>query len=264
MKRIAMTVLVLTALGTATALAPADAAPRSHGTLQPRAGSYRVTATVSKTEPQQDTTIKIKARVSPAAPGATVRLQVKYAGRKSWKTIGHGRLNGAGKVTFKDKVSTVRERRYRVVKPAGAGRGAGQGTTPRVTVFGWRPLTSLAAIGSTGFSPQSTLNINGTAYPDSLSTWTTGPQPFHVDYNLNRDCKRLKATFGADDRSAVSGTTTLGLAADGVARFVGSFGLTQSQHVATNLSGVFRITVNATIANGGIGAVGSPQVLCSF
>jgi len=264
MKRIAMTVLVLTALGSATALAPADAAPRSHGIQPPRAAGYRVTATVNKTEPLQNTSIKIKAQVSPAAPGSVVSLQVRYADQKSWKTIAHGRLNTASRVTFRDKVSTVRERRYRVVKPAGAGRGAGEGTTPRVTVFGWRTLTSLAAIGSSGFSAQSTLNINGTAYPDSLTTWTTGPQPFHVDYNLNRDCQQLDATFGADDRSSVSGTTTLSLKTDGAERFVGSFGLTQSQHVVTSLSGVFRITLNATIGNGGIGAVGSPRVLCSF
>ena len=263
MKRTAIPVLVLTALSSATALASADAAPSSHS--QPsRSGSYRVTATVNRTEPLQGSRVKISAQVSPAAPGARVTLQVRYADQQAWKTVAHGRLNGAGKVAFKDKVSTVRERRYRVVKPAGAGRGAGQGTTPRVTVFGWRTLTSLGTVQSLGFAEESTLDINGTAYPDSLSTWPAGPQPFHVDYNLNRDCKQLKATFGADDRSAVSGTTTLSLKADGAERFVGSFGLTQSQPVVVDLAGVFRISLNATVGNGGIGAVGSPKVLCSF
>src|SRR4051794_3636041 len=165
---------------------------------------------------------------------------------------------------FTDEVSTVRQRRYRVVKPAGSGRGAGEGTTPPVTVFGWRDLTSIPTVQNAGFSSHSSLSINGTAYPDSLTTWPSGGQLSHVDYNLNRDCKRLKATLGVDDRSSVAGTSTLSVRTDGTDRYVGSFGLTQAAPVATDLTDFFRITLSAVTGNGGLGAIGTPQVLCSF
>jgi hypothetical protein len=256
-------VLAVAITGTA-ALAPAGAAPSHHPTAHDRSGSYRVTAKVNKTEAILNSTVKIKGSVSPAAPGAPVTLQVKYEDRKSWKTIGHGHLNAAGKVSFKDKVGSVRKRLYRIVKPAGAGHGAGQGTAPRVTVFGWRDLTSINAVQNTGFSSASSLNINGVAYPSSLATVNYGAQPFHVDYNLNRDCKQLQATFGLDDRSTASGTATLSLSTDGTQKYVGGFALTQSQKVTLNVTNVFRISLSAATASGGIGAVGSPKVLCSF
>src|SRR4051812_22891243 len=160
-------ILATASLTSSTALASADAAPSHAGTHHARAGSYGVDARVNKTEPLLDSKVKITAKVSPAAPGAAVTLQVKYDDRKSWKTIDHGRLSGASKVTFKDKVNSVRSRLYRVVKPADANHGAGQGTAPRVTVFGWRNLPSISAVQNNGFFTAGSLNINGIAYPDS-------------------------------------------------------------------------------------------------
>jgi hypothetical protein len=49
-----------------------------------------------------------------------------------------------------------------------------------------------------------------------------------------------------------------------VPKYAGSFALTQSEAVTTDLTNVFRITINAAVANGGIAAVASPRVLCSF
>jgi hypothetical protein len=263
-KTFALGVILATALSSATALASADAATSHHTTRAARAGSYVVDARVNKTEPLVDSKVKIKASVSPAAPHAAVTLQVKYQDQKRWKTIDHGRLSGASKVTFKDKVGSVRTRLYRVVKPGDAKHGAGSGTAQRVTVFGWRDLTSINPVQNVGFAPQDSLNINGVAYPKSLVTWTTGSQPFHVDYNLNHDCKQFSGTFGLDDRSPAAGTAAMTLAADGNQRFAGAFGLTQGQKVGADLTNVFRITISATTANGGLGAVGSAQVLCSF
>ena len=263
-RTLALGVVLATALSSATALASADAATSHHATGTTRAGAYVVDARVNKTEPLLDTKVKIKASVSPAAPGAAVTLQVRYQDQKRWKTIDHGRLNGQSKVTFKDKVGSVRERRYRVVKPVGDNHGAAQGSTPKVTVFGWRDLTSIDPVANIGFSEQDPLNINGVAYPKSLLTAATGTQPAHVDYNLNHDCKQFSGTFGLDDRSPAAGTAALTLAADGNQRFAGAFGLTQAQKVGADLTDVFRITISATTANGGLAAVGSPQVLCSF
>jgi hypothetical protein len=220
---------------------------------------------VNKTEPLLDSKVKIKGSVRPAAPGAQVTLQVKYENRKAWKTIDDARLTATGRFKFKDKVGSVRERRYRVVKPASDGHAAGRASTKLVTVFGWRDLDSLSPAQAVGFGEAGEVKINAVSYPHSLQSYNyPPPQATHIDYNLNRACKAFMGTFGLSDLSAAAGTTAMSLVADGVPRYTGSFALTQSQPVSADVTGVFRITVNATNADGGLGAVGTPQVLCSF
>ena len=112
------------ALSSATALASADAATH-HARPSAKAGAFKVTASVNKTEPLVGSKVKIKGSVKPAAPGARVTLQVRYQDQKRWKTIDSATLSAASKYKFKDKVTSVRERKYRVVKPAGPNRAAG-------------------------------------------------------------------------------------------------------------------------------------------
>ena len=177
MKRILAAGIVLAALSSsATALASADAATH-HALPSAKARAFQVTATVNKTEPLLDSKIKIKATVKPAAPGAAVTLQVKYDGRKSWKTIGHKRLSAASRVTFKDKAGSVRSRVYRVVKPADSRHGAGSGKAPKVTVYGWRALTSIEAVSSMAMFEGGSVSINGTAYPNSITGSPTSQRP---------------------------------------------------------------------------------------
>jgi hypothetical protein len=248
-------------LSVPAALAPAGAAPAGHAPSA-KAGAFTVTVSVDETEPELGDRVTVKGKVKPAVAGAEVSLQVKYDGR-GWKTIDHDRLNATGTFRFKDKVGSVRERRYRVVKPAGGHRAAGRATSEKVTVFGWRKLISLQPIGGTGFTTGS-VDLNGTTFPDSLLTVPTSQTPFEINYNLNHDCKRLRGTFGLDDRSAADGTATMSLTADGAQKFVGSFALTQSQAVTADITDVFRIRVATVNFRGGFGAVGTPEVLCSF
>ena len=148
-RTLAKIAILAIALSSSTVLASADAATRDHATRTDKAGAFKVTASVNKTDPLLDTKVKIKGSVSPAAPGASVTLQVRYEDRNEWKTIDTARLNNASKYKFKDKVGSVRERKYRVVKPAGATRSAGRSPAVKVTVFGWRDLTSIKAATST-------------------------------------------------------------------------------------------------------------------
>ena len=265
-RTLAVGAILATALSSATALASADAATTKHSTTA-RAGSYHVTAEVNKTEPMADDRVKIKATVTPAAPGARVSLQLRYADQNTWKTVDHARLDSRGKVTFKDKVTSVRTRTYRVLKPADAKRGAGHAKTSEVVVYGWRNLTSIQPVSTPGFLALG-VNMNGVSYPDSLTTYSlpTPPSPptHTAEYNLNRDCKAFRGVAGLDDRSSASGTAQVQLSTDGAGRYTGAFALTQSAAVAFDLTGVFRLTVSATVANGGIAALGTPQVLCSF
>ena len=45
---------------------------------------------------------------------------MKYEDKKEWKTIDRRPSAAASKFNFKDKVGSVRDRKYRVFKPAGA------------------------------------------------------------------------------------------------------------------------------------------------
>jgi hypothetical protein len=240
-------------LSTATVLVPADAA-----TAAGRAGAYSVTVKVSETAPMVHTRIKIKGTVSPAAPGSQVAIQVKYADRKSWKSIGHARVGNSGKYRFKDKVDSVRERRYRVVMPATGHRAAGRATTPKVTVFGWRTLDSIKAVSAPRYGD---VDLNGQHYAHSF---TIAPYATQAVWNLKRDCTRLEGTFGLDDSSPTDSTATLSLTADGVQKYLASFGLSGAQAVAVDLTGAFRITIAGAQTGNGIPAVGAPRVLCSF
>jgi hypothetical protein len=251
----------------ATALASADAAPSHHQHAHARAGTFTVTASVNKTEPVQGSKVKIKGTVKPSAPGAKVTLQLRYADQKTWKNVATATLTGRSKFKFKDKVSSVRTRKYRVVKPAGPNRAAGHSAALKVTVFGWRDLTSLNPAARNGFGEYlNGVRMNGVAYPNSLRSYAPYPpgSPNSIDYNLDRGCKTLKGVVGLDDTSQASGTSQVSLSTDGHVRWTHAFALTQATPITLDVTKAFRLTVGATPASGGVAAVGSPQVLCSF
>jgi hypothetical protein len=250
----------------ATALASADAAPGHHQQGTARGGAYQVSASVNRSEPLKGSRIKIKGSVSPAAPGAKVTLQLRYADQKKWKNVGTDRLSAQGRFRFKDKVSSVRTRKYRVVKTASPGHAAGHSKSLKVTVYGWRDLTSLSPANASGFGEvASGVKMNGVDYPNSLRSYTPYPpgSPSTIAYNLNRDCTSFKGVPGLDDSSAQNGSATISMSTDGTVRYTGVFALTQAAPVAFDVTKVFRLTVSATLT-GGNAAVGTPQVLCSF
>ena len=260
--------VALAAALSATALASADAASTTHHHhATAKAGSFTVLASVNKSEPLQGSKVKIKGSVKPAAPGAKVKLQLRYADQKKWKTVATDTLSGQSKFKFKDKVGSVRTRKYRVLKGAGPNRAAGHSTSLKVTVFGWRDLTSLNPAASSGFSEYDNgVKMNGVAYPNSLRTYypTYPPgSPNSIDYNLNRACKSFRGVVGLDDSSQINGTAQVSMSTDGTPRYTGTFGLTQSAPVSFDVTKVFRLTVSAVLANGNA-AVGTPQALCSF
>ncbi len=158
----------------------------------------------------------------------------------------------------------MRERKYRVVKPAEPDRGAAHSAALPVTVFSWRSLAAFNPATNTWFT-SGTQHINGVTYEGSLFAFLfAGNEHFNIDINLNRGCKTLTARFGISDNSPTGSTGSLELSADGVQRFSGSYGLTQSQEATFDVTGVFRVSIAATSVDGGIPVVASPQVLCSF
>jgi hypothetical protein len=137
----------------------------------------------------------------------------------------------------------------------------------KVTVFGWRDLTSIRPATANGMGAVDSLKINGVPYPNSIQSFPfTFPEgsPNAIEYNLNRDCKSFKGTAGLSDSSQGGGSATLSLSTDGTPRYTHSFALTQSAPVAFDVTKVFRLSITAALVNGGVAALGTPQVLCSF
>jgi hypothetical protein len=261
MKRILASGIVLAVLGSATVLASADAAPH-HARPSARAGTFTVTASVNKTEPLVGSRVRIKGSVKPAAPGARVSLQVRYQDKKQWRTVGSTTLSAASRYKFTEKVTSVRERKYRVVKAAGPHRGAGHSPSVKVTVFEWLALIALNPVTGQNLAEAGTIRINGTAYPSSIAG--AGTVNGSIAYNINRDCTQLDAVYGLSDSSPTVGSAKITLSADGVPKHIGGYALAQAQRVVTDDTGVFRIEFLTAPQGGGIPAIGTPKVLCSF
>jgi hypothetical protein len=237
-----------------------------------RARKYAVTATVNRTEPEKGDKVTIRGSVTPAKAGAKVVLQKRYGTKGKWKRADTDTLNRKGKFKFKDKVSSVRFRQYRVVKPGDGRRKAGKSIKLGVTVFGWRDLTSLSPVAANDTGETGSVTINATAYERSIIGNNYG-NAGSIAYNVNRACKRVEAQVGLSDSSDLTATGQVTLLGDTTALYTNSFGLTQSAAVSLDLTDVFRITVDWASSNtagtpedqsGAIIAVGSPRLLCSF
>ncbi len=108
--------------------------------------------------------------------------------------------------------------------------------------------------------------MGGVRYPNSLRSYNYGPQSPNVsiEYNLNRDCKTFRGTAGLDDHSP---TGSYGAGGAGHRRHT-----EVDRHVrADPVRGGYHRRHQGLPADhrrgeqpGAIGAVGTPQVLCSF
>jgi hypothetical protein len=233
---------------------------------QPKA--FTVTATVNRTEPIVGHNVKIKGTVAPATTGATVKLQLRYAGQEKWKDVKTATLTQTGKFKFIEKVTTVRERTYRVVKPAGPNRAAAHSTGAKVTVYGWRDLTTLKPAQLQGMGEVDKTVINDRTYNNSVVAYEGYQQPtaekYFIEYNLARHCKAFRATVGLADTSPTGSSAQLKMLTDGTLKYDGTFGLTEAAHIYVDVTGAFRITLLAVPTADGIAAVGHPQVLCNY
>jgi hypothetical protein len=267
----AAAVTLLAGLGTAVTTANAEARDGATALTAEKAARYEVTATVSRTEPEEGDKITIRGSVTPGEKGALVVLQKRYGTSGKWKKADTDTLNGKGKFKFSEKVDSVRFRQYRVLKPADDQARSGKSQKLSVTVFGWRNLTSLEPVTASGTSETGSVGINGSPYEQSVvgSLANSGS----IAYNVTRACKTFQGHVGLKDTSALTATGDIRILTDTTQAFGNTFGLTQSSPVTLDLTGVFRITVDWTSHNtagteedqsGAIIAVGTPRILCSF
>jgi hypothetical protein len=84
--------------------------------------------------------VSVSGRVSPAAPGKSVRLEKRFGG--SWRRVASRALSKRSAFSFRVRVSGVGGHFLRVVKPAGSGRGQGVSALLEVLVSGHRSVRS--------------------------------------------------------------------------------------------------------------------------
>jgi hypothetical protein len=202
-----------------------------------------------------------------AAAGQRVRLQEKFKPTAPWKTRNSAKVTRIGTYRLVTRPTTGFTHRYRVLMPAVAHHQRGVSPIVKVKVYAWSPLIEQASVNNDhmGFG---SVNINGTTYDESvaLAYDTSGS----IEFNVNRDCTRLRGTFGLSDDSTAGGQGELSVAADdGAPVYTKTFEVGQSETTGLAFATAplkLRLETHSTstaVGTAGLGAFGSPEVLCS-
>ncbi|MDP3891215.1 hypothetical protein [Nocardioides sp.] len=233
---------------------------------------FTVTIASNTTELVSGKKLVIKGKVTPKrkAKRKVVVLQKRMAPGKPWKVEAKKKTNRKGGYKFTDKPGSMKPREYRVVKPA-SGK-LKKGTSPRisVTIYRWQDLTKLKVRQAMSTWRVPKTSINAVEYGPALNGNRYAASGF-IDYNLERQCLRVKARFGQSDDADATAVASIDVIADGVSLFTGDFALTQSVPRTLPLNKAFRLGFHWTSTNpedpedkGSVPTIAAPQVLCSF
>ena len=251
------------ALTAAAALAVAPLALAAPSTAAPAKAGYKVTAKVNKTVAiGEETTIKVKGKVTPKAAGQKVILQQRVGNKKSWKATGDAKIKRNGTYVLKDVPSTPGKRQYRVLKPASNGLAKGFSPALDVEVYSWGRLTARPA------GPLQNIEFNGSLiatdyYAASLVTATPATAS-SIEYTLGRKCLQLRATYALTDQSASGSTGGVTVTADGAVRANHQLGVgTVVADEVIDIEDAFRIKFDLTTSASAYAAVATPEVLCT-
>lgn len=256
----------ITAFTAAAALAVAPLALAAPTTAAPaKAGSYSVTAKVNKTVAiGEETTIKVRGKVTPKAAGQKVILQQRVGNKKSWKATGDAKIKGNGSYVLKDVPSTPGKRQYRVLKPASNGVKKGFSPSLDVEVYSWGRLTARPA------GPAQNVQFNGALiatdyYASSILTATPGTAS-SIEYTVGRKCLQLRSTYALTDQSASGSSGAVVVTADGTVK--ASHALSVGTVVAdevVDITDAFRIKfdLSTSATPAAYAAVATPEVLCT-
>lgn len=255
---LASTVLAAVA---ASILAPTAA---EAGSSARRADPYEVTLKSSTSELVSGKTVTLKGKVEPGAKGAEVVLQQKGGGNP-WKQVDSTTLNKRGKFEFTDTPQTMTAREYRVIKPASGKHAKGVSDPVTVTIYQWHELAQLQA-RSSEFVSQTTVSMAGDDYTHSyVGLFSEERNTAAVDWNINGDCLKLKATYGMDDVVDEGVAGQIDVIADGDNLHSQSVAFPSAYSSTLDISDVFRLGFDFTgVTADARPGVGTPRVLCSF
>ena len=264
MRQVTCAVAVATALAGAAVLVPgpAQAAHRP---------AWHVTIKASATEVIVGKKVVFTGKVNRSAAGKLVVLQERANAGATWKSQGNALVHRDGQYQTSDKPTVNKRRQYRVVMPATTHHKRGVSQTVVVDVFKWTSLTTLPAVNPVDFDPEPSVSMNGVTYPSSLEAeiyhYPDSPAAQAVEYNLGHKCTRFRGTFGLSDDSVTGSQATVAATADGTPWFSHTYGLGESDPNAfTFATAPLKIRFDSvSVVDGldGLGAVGSPAVLCT-
>ena len=247
--------------GVTLASGPADAATRP---------AWRVTLDATSTSVTLGHKVRMEGHVSKAAAGLLVALQERGAPGRPWRDQRQARVRADGTYTTYDVPTTNVRRSYRVVMPGTARRARGVSPVLAVAVYQWTQLTSLPAVNESFLGPVSSVSMDGTVYPASLEASTfhpNGPTSQSVEFNLDHLCTRFRGTFGLSDASQATSQASVTATADGTPWFSQTFAVggsaTSALTFATPPLKVSLESESLVAGQDGLGAVGTPEVLCT-
>lgn len=262
--RLALSGLVAAALAVSMTSPATGAHAQSASARQ--ATPFEVTARASTSELVLGRKLTITGRVSPKSAGKTVDLQKKI-GDKPWKVEDTTTLSRRGKYSFTDEPTTIQARKYRVVKAASKRHDRGVSNVLPVTMYRWHYVVDLDSRDSQAMFTK-TLTIDTVEFTKSLygSAWEAGGEfTGFRDYNLARECIRLKSTYGMSDDADTDSSARLDVVADGTNLYSATFALLESDRRTLDLHGVFRLSFEfeSLTEHHAEPAVASARVLCA-
>ena len=257
--RLIMSAVIAAATASMAVPVAADAASSAR-----RGDPYEVTLKASTTELVTGDSVTLKGKVDPGSQGATVVLQQK-AGDNPWKDVATDTLNRKGKFSFTDTPKSMAERDYRVVKPASKKHSRGVSEPVTVTIYQWHALYDLAARSVQYVSYYSSVSMDGTDHAKSFVAYFTADRDTaSIDWNLERNCIKLKATLGMSDDANDDAAARIDVVADSTVVHTENVAFPSAAPVTLDLHDVFRVGFDFTgLTTDARPAVGSPQVLCS-
>jgi hypothetical protein len=262
MPRMLRSLAAVTAVAAATVVLPASQASAART-------PWRVTIKVDSAEVRVGTKVHITGKVGRAAAGKLVVLQEKGAPDRPWKNQRNALVRRDGTYRTYDEPTVNRARVYRVVMPATKHHKRGVSRSVRVVAYEWQDLTSMPSVNAS-FMFETSVDMNAHHFPSSLEAYMYDvdlPPSQSVEYNLDHSCTKFRGFFGLSDDSESDGEATVSASADGNAWFSGVFTLGEYTFDSVTWdSPPLKIRFDSTSENTaaiGLGAIGTPEVLCT-
>ena len=250
--------VIATALAVGTAGLAAVAAPAQAGV------PWLVTVKADATQVNLGQTVSFSGKVTPGGRAAGLKVVLQEKLPKGWKAQDTDKINARGRYRVSDKPTANTTRQYRVVMPATGQHAQGVSPKVKVAVYGWSNVSEHAAVNQSGMSSVGSVNLNGVTYPNSLDAfWTSASS---IEFNVNHLCIALKGTFGIDDNSETGAQSTVSALADGTQVYTHTFAVGEKSLQRIDLDSPLKLKFTAlSVVAGvnGLGAIGSPQILCT-
>jgi|tagenome__1003787_1003787.scaffolds.fasta_scaffold20845242_3 hypothetical protein len=207
-------------------------------------------------------------RPGTAAAGSTVTLQEKFKPGVPWKKSDQATVSSDGTYKLVTKPTHAYTHAYRVVVPATKHHAKGISPTLKVKVFAWTNLISHTSVNGNDMT-FGTVNLDGTAYPDSMTPYSWAGDGSSIEFNVDHLCVKLRSTFGLSDDSTTGGQGEVSVQSDGSPLYSSTFEVGQHETRTLRLAPAplkLRVEAHSTSTTAGVvglGAFGTPQVLCS-